>query len=73
MRQPGDDRPVVMATDDPLHLTVPADDRREFRYVPQVDPVHMGDAAGEGRVVHADDGRLVWSRGQGAIEELQLL
>ena len=73
MRQSGDDRPVMMAADDPFHLAVAGDDRREFRDVPQIDPVHMGDAASERRVVHADDGRLVRRRGQGAIEELQLL
>ena len=65
---------VVVAADDPLHLLVPRDHLRRIRaYVPQIDPVHVGDAAGEGRVVHADHGRLVRSRGQGAVEELQLL
>ncbi len=73
MSQPGHDRPVVVAADDPLHLAMPGDDSREFRYVPQIDPVHVGNAAGKRRVMHADDGRLVRSRGQDAIEELQLL
>ena len=58
----------MVAADDPLHLLMPRDHLGEGRGVVQPDPVHVRDAAGEGRVVHADQRRLVRGLRQRAVE-----
>ena len=72
MRDLGGDGAVMVAADDALHLLVARDHFGERGGVAQPDPVHMGDAAGERRVVHADEGRLAGHLRQGAVEPLQL-
>ena len=70
MRHSGHDRAMVMAANDPFDLPVAGDDPGEFLRIPQVDPVHVGDAAGERRMMHADDGRLARRGGERAVKEL---
>ena len=52
------DRAVIVAADDALDLAMPCDDRTEGFGVVEGDPVHVGDAGGEGRVVHSHQGRF---------------
>src|SRR5579863_8239106 len=67
------DRPMMVAADDPLDLPVTSDYGGECWRIAQVDAVHVGDAAGERRVMHADYRRLVGRRSQCAVEEFELL
>ena len=67
----GNDGTVVMAADDALDLGMAGDHRGKRTSVVQVDGV-LDHAAGERRVVHPDDGRLVRCGGKCAIEEFQL-
>ena len=61
----------MVATEDALDLTVARDHRGERVRVAQIDGVHVANAAGKGRVMQRDDGRLLRPRGQRRIEEPQ--
>ena len=62
-----------MAAHDPLHLPVSSDDLDEPLGLAQRDGVHVGNAALERRMMHADQGRRVRALGEGLIQPLETL
>jgi hypothetical protein len=64
----GYNRAVMVTAQDTMHLGVPGDDRTEFSRGMEIDPVHVGYPADEGRAMHGDDRWLRGRRGERAIQ-----
>src|SRR5215469_8712268 len=62
------DRAVQMAAEDALDLRMAGDDRSERLAVLQTGPVHAFDAGPEGRMVHHQQDRSRWRRGERVVE-----
>src|SRR6267154_3115837 len=62
------DRAVQMAAEDALDLRMAGDDRSERLAVLQTGPVHALDAGREGWMVHHQQDRSGWRRGERLVE-----